>query len=77
MRVNHINLLLIFSLSTLLMFLASCKSNKNQQYNIITEVIELSKKNPEFTYDSVYIKKDTMYYYRNNEFKGKTVVKRE
>lgn len=77
MRVNHINLLLIFSLSTLLMFLASCKSNNNQQYNIITEVIELSKKNPEFTYDSVYIKKDTMYYYRNNEFKGKTVVTRE
>jgi len=77
MKVNQINLLLIFSLSTFLAFLASCKSTKDQQYNIITEVIELSKKNPEFTYDSVYINKDTMYYYRNNEFKGKTVVTRE
>jgi len=76
-RVNHIKLLLVFYLSTLLMLLASCKSTKEQQYNIITVVNQISLKNPEFTYDSVNIKKDTMYYYRNNEFKGKTVVTRE
>ncbi len=68
-----------FVLSIMLLFLVSagCSNQKKLRQMQMQTIIEANRKalnNGEPIFDSVHIKKDTIFYYRNNEFQGSTII---